>query len=181
MGVNALSVVVNIDMSTRIEPGNTILQVNDVNFENMSNDETVRVLREVVQKPGPIKLVVSKCWDPNPKRYSTIPRTEPVRPIDPGAYVVHTAAVRGDPVERPTSSSTVSSASITSTVPANKRDSLLRSDMQEPLSVNSRMATVVQAMPRPDSGLEIGDQITISNAFIGTDCIDCLMSHVEGF
>lgn len=52
----------------------------------MSNDEAVRVLREVVQKPGPIKLVVAKCWDPNPKGYFTIPRTEPVRPIDPGSY-----------------------------------------------------------------------------------------------
>ena len=36
----------------RIEPGDMILQVNDINFENMSNDEAVRVLREVVQKPG---------------------------------------------------------------------------------------------------------------------------------
>lgn len=109
----------------------------------MSNDEAVRVLREVVQKPGyvtyainclityknrffrPIKLVVAKCWDPNPKGYFTIPRTEPVRPIDPGAWVAHTAAVRGDPVARPPSSSTVSSASLTSTIPANERDCLL--------------------------------------------------------
>lgn len=94
-----------------------ILQVNDINFENMSNDDAVRVLREVVQKPGyelsfnvlynpailkhilfsssPIKLVVAKCWDPNPKGYFTIPRTEPVRPIDPGAWVAHTEAARG--------------------------------------------------------------------------------------
>lgn len=43
----------------------------------------------------PIKLVVAKCWDPNPKGYFTIPRTEPVRPIDPGAWVAHTAAIRG--------------------------------------------------------------------------------------
>lgn len=43
----------------------------------------------------PIKLVVAKCWDPNPKNYFTIPRTEPVRPIDPGAWVAHTAAMRG--------------------------------------------------------------------------------------
>ena len=61
--------------------------MNDVNFEDMTNDEAVRVLREVVQKPGPIKLVVAKCWDPNPKGYFTIPRTEPVRPIDPGEYI----------------------------------------------------------------------------------------------
>lgn len=40
----------------RIEPGDMILQVNDINFENMSNDEAVRVLREVVQKPGYVKL-----------------------------------------------------------------------------------------------------------------------------
>lgn len=45
----------------------------------------------------PIKLVVAKCWDPNPKGYFTIPRTEPVRPIDPGAWVAHTQACRGIP------------------------------------------------------------------------------------
>lgn len=82
-----------VALDGRIEPGDMILQVNDVNFENMTNDEAVRVLREVVSKPGPIKLVVAKCWDPNPKGYFTIPRTEPVRPIDPGAWVAHTQAV----------------------------------------------------------------------------------------
>ncbi len=30
----------------------TLTQVNDISFENMSNDEAVRVLKEVVQKPG---------------------------------------------------------------------------------------------------------------------------------
>ena len=85
-----------VNLDGRIEPGDMILQVNDINFENMSNDDAVRVLRDVVQKPGPVKLVVAKCWDPNPKGYFTIPRTEPVRPIDPGAWVAHTAACRGE-------------------------------------------------------------------------------------
>ncbi|CAH1960943.1 unnamed protein product [Acanthoscelides obtectus] len=174
-----------VALDGRIEPGDMILQVNDVNFENMSNDEAVKVLREVVQKPGPIKLVVAKCWDPNPKGYFTIPRTEPVRPIDPGAWVAHTAAVRGDPVARPPSSSTVSSSSIASTIPANERECLLGPDLEETLSVNSPMSQVVQAMQRPDSGLEIRDRmwlkITIPNAFIGTDLIDWLLTHVEGF
>ncbi|XP_056637388.1 segment polarity protein dishevelled homolog DVL-3 isoform X1 [Diorhabda sublineata] len=174
-----------VALDGRIEPGDMILQVNDVNFENMSNDEAVKVLREVVQKPGPIKLVVAKCWDPNPKGYFTIPRTEPVRPIDPGAWVAHTAAVRGDPVARPPSSSTVSSSSIASTIPANERECLLGPDMEEPLSVNSPMSQVVQAMQRADSGLEIRDRmwlkITIPNAFIGTDMIDWLLTHIEGF
>lgn len=56
-----------VQLDGRIEPGDMILQVNEINFENMTNDEAVKVLREVVQKPGPVKLVVAKCWDPNPK------------------------------------------------------------------------------------------------------------------
>ena len=39
--------------------------------------------------------MVAKCWDPNPKDYFSVSRTDPVRPIDPGAWVAHTAAVRG--------------------------------------------------------------------------------------
>lgn len=85
-----------VALDGRIEPGDMILQVNDVNFENMSNDDAVRVLREAAAKPGPIKLVVAKCWDQNPKGYFTIPRTEPVRPIDPGAWVAHTEAARAN-------------------------------------------------------------------------------------
>ena len=41
-----------VALDGRIEPGDMILQVNDTNFENMSNDDAVRVLREVVTKPG---------------------------------------------------------------------------------------------------------------------------------
>jgi hypothetical protein len=40
-----------------------ILQVNDINFENMSNDEAVRVLREVVQKPGYVPKLLSDDQD----------------------------------------------------------------------------------------------------------------------
>ena len=36
----------------RIEPGDMILEVNGVSFENLSNDDAVRTLRESVQKPG---------------------------------------------------------------------------------------------------------------------------------
>ncbi|XP_054268021.1 segment polarity protein dishevelled homolog DVL-3 isoform X2 [Macrosteles quadrilineatus] len=172
-----------VALDGRIEPGDMILQVNDINFENMSNDEAVRVLREVVQKPGPIKLVVAKCWDANPKGYFTIPRTEPVRPIDPGAWVAHTAAIRGETFPlRPPSVTTLTStsSSITSSLP----------DTEKPfdelhLTVNTDMATIVRAMARPDSGLEIRDRmwlkITIPNAFIGADVVDWLDTHVEGF
>ncbi|CAF4676460.1 unnamed protein product, partial [Rotaria magnacalcarata] len=58
-----------------------ILQVNDISFEGLSNDDAVKILRESVQKPGPIKLVVAKCWDPTPRGYFTLPRQEQSRPV----------------------------------------------------------------------------------------------------
>ncbi|XP_058129320.1 segment polarity protein dishevelled isoform X2 [Anopheles coustani] len=151
-----------VALDGRIEPGDMILQVNDVNFENMTNDEAVRVLREVVQKPGPIKLVVAKCWDPNPKGYFTIPRTEPVRPIDPGAWVAHTAALR--------SQDTINTE--------------LPESVMERLHADMDMKDIVRAMTKPDSGLEIRDRmwlkITIPNAFIGADVVNWILEHVDG-
>uniref|UniRef100_A0A8C5WF83 Dishevelled segment polarity protein 1 n=1 Tax=Leptobrachium leishanense TaxID=445787 RepID=A0A8C5WF83_9ANUR len=143
----------------RIEPGDMLLQVNDVNFENMSNDDAVRVLREIVSKPGPISLTVAKCWDPTPRSYFTIPRAEPVRPIDPAAWITHTSALTG---------------------------AYPRYELEDsPLSVKSDMATIVKVMQLPDSGLEIRDRmwlkITISNAVIGADVVDWLYTHIEGF
>ncbi|XP_017342973.1 segment polarity protein dishevelled homolog DVL-1 [Ictalurus punctatus] len=144
----------------RIEPGDMLLQVNDVNFENMSNDDAVRILREIVSKPGPISLTVAKCWDPSPRSYFTIPRAEPVRPIDPAAWISHTTALTG-------------------TYPHYELDDL-------PLSASkTEMATIVKVMQLPDSGLEIRDRmwlkITIANAVIGADVVDWLYSRVEGF
>merc|ERR1719427_1440086 len=186
-----------VALDGRIEPGDMILQVNDINFENMSNDDAVRVLRDVVQKPGPIKLVVAKCWDPNPKDYFTVPRTEPVRPIDPGAWVAHTAAVRGLEMPQPPPSITgynqlaggagmrapsvttltSSSPSLASTVQERQNDSQL--------TIQSGMKAICGAMQKSDSGLEVRDRmwlkINIPQAFIGSDVVNWLFSHVAGF
>ncbi|KAL0852717.1 hypothetical protein ABMA27_012549 [Loxostege sticticalis] len=163
-----------VALDGRIEPGDMILQVNDVNFEDMTNDEAVRVLREVVQKPGPIKLVVAKCWDPNPKGYFTIPRTEPVRPIDPGAWVAHTAALREAYPPPP----------VLDALPVGSGRASEAGTDAAPLSVSMDVAQVVRAMLNPDSGLEIRDRmwlkITIPNAFIGADVVDWILQHVAG-
>ncbi|XP_060809196.1 segment polarity protein dishevelled homolog DVL-3 [Amyelois transitella] len=172
-----------VALDGRIEPGDMILQVNDVNFEDMTNDEAVRVLREVVQKPGPIKLVVAKCWDPNPKGYFTIPRTEPVRPIDPGAWVAHTQALR-EAYPPPPPSLSALPASSASERAASDASTLPAGGAEPHLSVNMDMAVVVRAMLRPDSGLEIRDRmwlkITIPNAFIGADVVDWILQRVAG-
>uniref|UniRef100_A0A9L0SV77 Dishevelled segment polarity protein 1 n=1 Tax=Equus caballus TaxID=9796 RepID=A0A9L0SV77_HORSE len=168
----------------RIEPGDMLLQVNDVNFENMSNDDAVRMLREIVSQTGPISLTVAKCWDPTPRSYFTIPRADPVRPIDPAAWLSHTAALTGALPRYGTSPcssavSRTSSSSLTSSVPG-------AAQLEEaPLTVKSDMGAIVRVMQLPDSGLEIRDRmwlkITIANAVIGADVVDWLYTHVEGF
>ncbi|XP_071215823.1 segment polarity protein dishevelled homolog DVL-3-like isoform X1 [Salvelinus alpinus] len=167
----------------RIEPGDMLLQVNDINFENMSNDDAVRVLREIVHKPGPITLTVAKCWDPNPRGCFTLPRSEPIRPIDPAAWVSHTTAMTGAyPVYGMSPSMTTitsTSSSITSSIPETER----LDDFH--LSIHSDMVTIAKAMANPESGLEVRDRmwlkITIPSAFIGSDVVDWLYHYVEGF
>uniref|UniRef100_A0A7N9AVI1 Segment polarity protein dishevelled homolog DVL-3-like n=1 Tax=Mastacembelus armatus TaxID=205130 RepID=A0A7N9AVI1_9TELE len=145
----------------RIEPGDMLLQVNDINFENMSNDDAVRVLREIVHKPGPVTLTVAKCWDPNPRGCFTLPRSEPVRPIDPAAWVSHTAAMTGRLLPH------------------------YGVHEENQLNIHSDMTAVVKAMANPESGLEVRDRmwlkITIPSAFIGSDVVDWLHRNVEGF
>ncbi|XP_030008882.1 segment polarity protein dishevelled homolog DVL-3-like [Sphaeramia orbicularis] len=145
----------------RIEPGDMLLQVNDINFENMSNDDAVRVLREIVHKPGPVTLTVAKCWDPNPRSCFTLPRSEPVRPIDPAAWVSHTAAMTGRLLPH------------------------YNVHEENHLTIHSDMTAIVKAMANPQSGLEVRDRmwlkITIPNAFIGSDVVDWLHRNVEGF
>nr|XP_020477460.1 segment polarity protein dishevelled homolog DVL-3-like isoform X2 [Monopterus albus] len=145
----------------RIEPGDMLLQVNDINFENMSNDDAVRVLREIVHQPGSVTLTVAKCWDPNPRGCFTLPRSEPVRPIDPAAWVSHTAAMTGRLLPH------------------------YGAREENHLNIHSDMTAVVKAMANPESGLEVRDRmwlkITIPNAFIGSDVVDWLHCNVEGF
>uniref|UniRef100_A0A674N8W1 Dishevelled segment polarity protein 3a n=1 Tax=Takifugu rubripes TaxID=31033 RepID=A0A674N8W1_TAKRU len=174
----------------RIEPGDMLLQVNDINFENMSNDDAVRVLRDIVHKPGPITLTVAKCWDPNPRSCFALPRSEPIRPIDPAAWVSHTAAMTGvyPPYGMSPSMSTVTStsSSISSSIPETERECHRPPRFDDfHLSIHTDMATVAKAMACPESGLEVRDRmwlkITIANAFIGSDVVDWLFHHVEGF
>ena len=49
----------------RVQPGDLILKVNEVDFASLNNEEAVKVLREVVQQSGPITLVVARPnYDP---------------------------------------------------------------------------------------------------------------------
>jgi hypothetical protein len=193
---------------------------------------------------SPVKLVVAKCWDPNPKGYFTVSKMEPVRPIDPSAWVAHTQAhTQGtgghyDTVQSNnyrkngggnnnfdrlshsistlgSNSSLSSSFDDDSTVSTeyynnyqrnmfnnmnNKKDGIVNinngstfmttatdftANDQLNLTVDTDLETVVRAMAAPDSGLDVRARnwlkITIPNSFIGSDVVDWLFNHVEGF
>ncbi|XP_045439701.1 segment polarity protein dishevelled homolog DVL-3 isoform X3 [Pipistrellus kuhlii] len=113
----------------------------------------------------------------------TLNMGEPIRPIDPAAWVSHTAAMTGTfpayGMSPSLSTITSTSSSITSSIPDTER----LDDFH--LSIHSDMAAIVKAMASPESGLEVRDRmwlkITIPNAFIGSDVVDWLYHNVEGF
>ncbi|TMS35484.1 hypothetical protein L596_002879 [Steinernema carpocapsae] len=188
-----------VALDGRIEAGDMILQVNDVSFENFTNDQAVDVLRDAVARRGPIKLTVAKCWESAQKNCFPVPRPrdEPVRPIDTQAWIQHTNAMRGMPSimegsegaptpvpgqysqhQRPHSSSTVTSGgSGPNTVIGNGPNHI---------QLDSKMdkRKVVEAMAMPNSGLDIKDRtwlkILIPMCFLGTDLVNWLIEHVHG-
>lgn len=170
----------------RIETQDKILQVNDVNLECITNDEAVALLRDVAQRHETIKLVVLKAWKEESPRFA-IPNSEPVRPIDPGAWVAHTEAARaaGEYPIRPPSSATLTSnsSSIQSSVTDSER--LLTMDKQILNLDTVDMLTITKSMAAYDSGLDIKERdwlkIKIPDAFLGSDVVDWLFSHVHGF
>ncbi|MFH4974784.1 hypothetical protein AB6A40_001493 [Gnathostoma spinigerum] len=186
-----------VALDGRIEPGDMILQVNDISFENFTNDQAVDVLRESVARRGPIKLTVAKMWDGGPKSAFTVPRhrDEPVRPIDTQAWIQHTNAMRGMPsiLEGSEGAPTpvpgqYGHAPSGSTVTSNGSgpNTMLGNEMSQPLRLNTQTdkKKVVQMMVMPDSGLDIKNRtwlkIPIPMSFLGSDLVDWLMEHVDG-
>lgn len=169
----------------RIEAGDMLLQVNDVNFEDMSNNEAVEFLRKVVNDPSKkITLTIAKCWDPSPTpQHFSLNRNnlnEPIRPIDPAAWVASTQPY--DMYHSMTNMTETSSDTFASSLPEADMNYAHFSRIQ--LTIHSEMSTVVRMMRMPDSGLDIRDRmwlkITIPNAFIGSELVDWLHSKVEG-
>lgn len=168
----------------RIESGDMLIRVNNVGFENMSNDDAVRTLREIVQQPGPITLTVAKCYDTEPYVPMFEPRMEPILPLDPSAWVMHTNMQRGEYGRPFTGSPTLStmtsnsSPSLASSIPESERD-LVK------LTLTSPMYRVAKAMAAKESGLEVKDRMwlkmTIPNSFIGSELVDWLHNNVDGF
>lgn len=98
-------------------------KVNDVNFEDMTNNEAVDFLREVVKDPSQkMTLTIAKCWDPSPtppsqSLYRNHVGNEPIRPIDPAAWVASTQSNHYDMYNSMTNMTETSSDTFQSSLP----------------------------------------------------------------
>ena len=52
-----------VDLDGRIEPGDLIIRVNNIDLTELTNDEAVLVLRNAAKELGPITLSVARCLD----------------------------------------------------------------------------------------------------------------------
>uniref|UniRef100_A0A6G1SJF5 Segment polarity protein dishevelled DVL-3 n=1 Tax=Aceria tosichella TaxID=561515 RepID=A0A6G1SJF5_9ACAR len=177
----------------RIEPGDKLIQVNEVNLEELTNDEAVKVLKEAVIKRGPLKLVVAKFVETNNKNdITTGLDREAIHPIDTAAWVAHAQAMtipstqQTDLVDSTNSSPSFgSNAQDTDCIrPASTGTVRLASGLR--LSKDSvDIKDIVMHMRMPTFGIEVKDRkwlkIQIPQAFLGSDVIRWLERNVHGF
>ncbi|KAI0985175.1 hypothetical protein GJ496_000070 [Pomphorhynchus laevis] len=181
-----------VALDGRIEPGDMILQVNDVSFEGLTNDRAVFELRRAVQSPGSITLIVAKGWNPNPSGYFSLDRNQVARPIDPSTWAAQTkASMENKKIEGCYSSMDRlprSPSSTTSTFQSTCRTNNFQFDASTSdlnLTINCDMENIANAMSCHNSGLDVKDRmwlkVRIPDAFLGSDVVDWLYNHVEGF
>lgn len=180
-------------MDGRIESGDKLIQVNEVNLEELSNNEAVKVIKNAVIKRGPIKLVVAKYIESN--------RNEPfdgvmngrdtIHPIDTAAWVAHTQAITIPNNQIDRANSATSSPSFGSNAqdtdcirPASASVPRLNSVLRLSKGTTD-IKEMIHHMKSPEVGLEIKDRewlkIQIPRAFLGTDLITWLERNVYGF
>lgn len=177
----------------RIEPGDKLIQVNEVNLEELSNEEAVRVLKDAVVRRGALKLVVAKFVETNKNDAidGIVNPREAIHPIDTAAWVAHAQAIT-IPNSLDQANSATSSPSFGSNAhdtdcirPASagitgRLDSALRLN-RSTTDVND----IIQHMKIPEIGLDIKDRewlkIQIPKAFLGSDLVTWLERNVYGF
>lgn len=181
-----------VALDGRIESGDKLIQVNDYNLEELSNEEAVRVLKEAVIKRGPLKLVVAKFVENNKddRLEGIVSPREAIHPIDTAAWVAHAQAItilnNQEQANSATSSPSFgSNAQDTDCIrPASAGIARLNSGLRLSRGITD-IKEIIQHMKMADVGLEIKDRewlrITIPKAFLGSNLVNWLRRNVYGF
>lgn len=182
-----------VALDGRIEPGDKLIQVNEIGLEELTNDEAVKVLKDAVIKRGPLKLVVAKFVETNNKNdaASGLDR-EAIHPIDTAAWVAHAQAMTMpniqpvDHADSATSSPSFGSNAQDTDCIRPASTGLARMGPGFRLSKESAdIKDIVMHMRMPNIGIDLKDRrwlkIHIPQAFIGADLLRWLERNVHGF
>ncbi|VDO21663.1 unnamed protein product, partial [Haemonchus placei] len=193
----------------RIEVGDQIVQVNNRSFENLTEAQAVRVLREVAAAKKPLTLFVAKYsrgndYDP----LSTL--ASETLPLDVSLWV-QTARQRiyrerglSDELTETFDENTLGTMRETDdeeerALYEQRRHGIPQVNMEElerrreneqnehkatqRLSITMDPVIILRALAKPDSGLQVKNRkwlkILVPMSFIGRDLVDWLLEHVE--
>uniref|UniRef100_A0A1I7U8P0 PDZ domain-containing protein n=1 Tax=Caenorhabditis tropicalis TaxID=1561998 RepID=A0A1I7U8P0_9PELO len=177
-----------VALDGRIDVGDMISEINNIDISEYSDQAAVNLLKEAVATRQYVTLTIVKTSDSRKSGNAPFPRNpraEPIRPIDTNEWLKHaTNAMKAMPSISEESSSTPipddwptnSSASGT---PFGGGPPLI-----QPLTIRTDKKYVVEVMAAPGSGLEIKDRewlkLPIPMSFLGKDLINWLLDHVQG-
>lgn len=179
-----------VALDGRIESGDKLIQVNDYNLEELTNEEAVRVLKEAVLERGPLKLVVAKFVENNKDDHleGIISPKEAIHPIDTAAWVAHAQdfTIRNNQEQANSATSSPSFGSNAQDTdhmrPASGGIARLRPKLNRDVT---EIEEIIQHMRMADVGLDIKDRewlkITIPKAFLGSNLVNWLRRNVYGF
>lgn len=173
-----------VALDGRIEPGDKLIQVNDINLEELDNSDAIEVLQAAVKKRGALKLVVAKFEDfSRPK--------DAIHPIDTAAWVAHAQAIT-----IPNTSHTEDGNSATSSPSfgSNAHDTdrirpssagFNNSNSSFKINKTADIKEIIQHLKFPNYGIDIKDRewlkIKIPKAFLGSQLVNWLERNVYGF
>ncbi|KAF1765993.1 hypothetical protein GCK72_005947 [Caenorhabditis remanei] len=178
-----------VALDGRIDVGDMISEINNIDLSNYSNEAAAQLLRDAVAPRQFVTLTIAKSIDSRKAvaaAFTKNTRAEPTRPIDTNEWLKHaTNAMKAMPSISEESCSTP----IPDEWPTNSSASGTPFGGPPPPSIacmntSTNKKFVVEVMAAPGSGLEIKDRewlkIPIPMSFLGKDLVDWLLDHIQG-
>lgn len=155
--------------SGRIEPGDLILEVNDIDLERMSNEQALTVLKAELARGGLVRILVAKYWDMNDgSAGSAEVHKEPLYEA--------VGSVRSVPMSRPGS---VCAGHILDPAESVYRASLPQHSMTLDRRLRSAAASRLGGAGNPSAGGG-GMETGTARPFRGIELIDWIQGQVSG-
>lgn len=168
-----------VALDGRIDVGDMISEINNIDLSNYSSEEAVGMLKKAVEKQY-ITLTIVKTGG-NKKAAPAIlrnPRAEPIRPIEMNEWLKAMPSISEESCSTPIPDDWPTNSSASGTPFGGPPPNI------HCLTVTTDKKDLVQAMVAPGSGLEIKNhewlKILIPMSFLGKDLVDWLLDHVQG-